>query len=70
MSAKALPKAEVYFTTAEAAQRMRVSDRFIKTAIASGHLRAKNTDRTGNNRGKTLIAASALDAWFDGLEDA
>lgn len=70
MSTKALPKAEVYFTTAEAAVRMRVSDRFIKREIAAGRLRAKNSDRTGNNRGKTIITASALDAWFDGLEDA
>lgn len=70
MSTKALPKAEVYFTIAEAALRMRVSDRFIKREITAGRLRAKNSDRTGNNRGKTLITATALDAWFDGLEDA
>lgn len=70
MSAKALPRAEVYFTTAEAADRMRVSDRFIKREIAAGRLKAKNSDRTGNNRGKALISASALDAWFNGLEDA
>lgn len=70
MSAKALPKAEVYFTIAEAAYRMRFSDKFIKGEINAGRLRAKNSDRTGNNRGKTVISAAALDAWFEELADA
>jgi excisionase family DNA binding protein len=38
----------------------------IKRAIRSGQLRAK---RSGQG-GKYLISPAALQAWFDGLEDA
>lgn len=67
MTAKALPAARAYFTTREAADRMRVSVDVIRAAIATGALRAKNT--SGTTGGKTLISSDALDAWFDALPE-
>lgn len=55
---------------------MRVSVDLVRAAVSSGRLQAKYTagtdPATGKRRpgGKILISSSALDAWFDALEDA
>lgn len=61
----ALPR--LFLTRREAAQSAGVSLDTIERAIKSGRLRAK---RTGPNGGRYLISTAALQAWFDGLEDA
>ena len=60
-------EAEAVYTVSEAAEVKRVSPDLIKRAIratAGTPLRAK---RIGKGY---RISASALDSWFDGLEDA
>lgn len=59
---------ERYFTLDEAAEHMRVSKDTIERAIRAQKLRAKKTGKNGG--GRYLVAASALDAWFDTLVDA
>lgn len=57
-----------YYTLAEAADRMKVSQETLKRAIYAGNLRAK---KTGANGGGNYVFSSAdLDSWFDGLVDA
>lgn len=58
----------LFFTRETAAQAANVSVDTIRRAINSGKLRAKRTGKDGG--GKYLIAASALQDWFDGLVDA
>lgn len=59
-------------TIPEAAESVGVTDKAIRAAIHSGALRAKrqSKDKNGDGCGKYLIAVTALEAWFDGLEDA
>lgn len=57
-----------YFTSAEAADYIRVSVDVIKKAVRGGALRAKVTGPNGG--GKYLIRRDDLDAWFDSLDDA
>ena len=64
-----------YFNTREAAARMRVSADKIRAAVEAGELQAKNSARATEDNpeargGKLIFSAEALDAWFDGLEDA
>jgi CO/xanthine dehydrogenase Mo-binding subunit len=71
---KALASRE-YYNTREAAIRMRVSADKIRAAVEAGELRAKNSTRVTDENpdargGKLLFSGEALDAWFDGLEDA
>lgn len=57
-----------YYSTAEAAERMRVSVDLIRDAIKDGRLVAKRT--SDSPRAPYLMTAEALDEWFDGLVDA
>ncbi|MBO9524305.1 MAG: excisionase family DNA-binding protein [Nocardioidaceae bacterium] len=59
---------QTYFTRREAAAEMRVSEKTIERAIASGRLRAKRTGENGG--GQYRISRAALEEWFDGLVDA
>lgn len=67
MNRVATRQAERAYTIREAAELMSVSQDTIRRAIAATegpHIEAK---KLGN---RIRIAASALDAWFDSLDDA
>lgn len=59
-------------TIPDAAEACGVTDKAIRTAIRTGHLRAKrqSKDADGNGIGKYLIPVAALEAWLDSLADA
>lgn len=58
----------VYFTRAEAAEYVRLSEETLKAAIYDGRLRAKKSGKGGG--GRVLIARADLDAWFEAMQDA
>lgn len=57
-----------YYSTAEAAKRMRVSVDLIRDAIKDGRIVAKRT--SDSPRAPYLMTDEALDAWFEALSDA
>lgn len=59
--------APLFLTLKQAARVTGLSPDTLSRYIHAGELRAKKTAKTG---GKTLIRASDLETWFDGLVDA
>ena len=57
-----------YFSTADAAKRMRVSADLIRDAIKDGRLMAKRT--SDSPRAPYVTTEEWLDAWFESWADA
>ena len=57
-----------YFTTAEAAEYLRVSIDLIRDAIKDGRLVAKRT--SNSPRAPYIITEAALDEWYESWPDA
>lgn len=57
-------EAGCYLTIAEAAQRVRVCERTIRRAIASGELRAGRARAASRSRGALRIRPVDLDRWL------
>lgn len=60
-------------TVTEAAEACGVTEKAIRAAIGTGHLRAKRQSRRtadGEGTGRLLVRVADLEAWLDSLADA